>query len=206
MRVLVINLGNTSLLGGVFVGPRRVARFRAPVREAATPVGFARWVAPRVRGVIDRAGLCSVVPALTGPLTRRIERTFGVKPRLLDGAAPHGLRIGYRQPAELGTDRLAAALGAQAAYPGRNVIVVDCGTATTVTALTADGRLAGGAILHQVHLTANLVLSPPQAPAQPFENARGNTLALADETEQDVLGADAGMSQPARLICGQIED
>ena len=130
MRTLVLNLGNTSLFAGVFSDDRLTARFRVPIRQAATAQSFARLIARRVRGRIDCTALCSVVPALTTPVARYLERTFGVAPLVLTADAPHGLKIGYRRPRELGTDRLAAALGAQALFRRQNVIVVDCGTAT----------------------------------------------------------------------------
>ena len=134
-----------------------IARFRIPTREAATARGFARLVARRVRGRIDRAALCSVVPALTALVARHIKRTFGIAPQILTADTPHGLKIGYHRPRELGTDRLAAALGAQVLCPETNVIVVDCGTATTVTALRRDGVLAGGAIFPGLSLWADLL-------------------------------------------------
>ncbi|MDD3178863.1 MAG: type III pantothenate kinase [Opitutaceae bacterium] len=147
MRTLVLCIGNTSLFGGVFSGRRLMVRFRAPVREAATARGFTRHVPARARGRIGQAVFCSVVPSLTPKVSRLVQRTFGVAPRLLTTDSPHGLAIGYDRPKELGTDRLAAALGARALFPGQNVIVVDCGTTTTVTALRGDGTLLGGAIL-----------------------------------------------------------
>jgi len=157
MRTLVLNLGNTSLFAGAFSDGRLTARFRVPIRETVTARGFARLVARRVRGRIDRAVLCSVVPALTAPIARHIKHTFGIAPEVLTADAPHGFKIGYRRPRELGTDRLAAALGAQALFPGQNVIVVDCGTATTVTALRRDGVLPGGAIFPGLSLWADLL-------------------------------------------------
>jgi type III pantothenate kinase len=76
------------------------------------------------------------------------------------------LAIGYRQPRELGVDRLAAALGARQLWPRRNVIFVDFGTATTVTALTAGGRIAGGAIFPGFGLwTEMLAARTAQLPA-----------------------------------------
>ena len=133
------------------------ARFRVPIQEAATAHGLARLVARRVHGRIDRAALCSVVPALTASIVRHIERTFGVVPLVLSSAVPHRLTIGYRRPRELGTDRLAAALGARELFPKMNVIVVDCGTATTVTALGRDGVLQGGAIFPGLSLWAGVL-------------------------------------------------
>jgi type III pantothenate kinase len=96
---------------------------------------------------VDLVALCSVVPARTAMLVDIVRRLTDTDPRVLTAASPHGLAIGYRRPRELGTDRLAAALGARRLYPERNAIVVDCGTATTLTALRSDGTLLGGAIL-----------------------------------------------------------
>jgi type III pantothenate kinase len=96
-----------------------------------------------------------------------------VGPRVLSSASSLGLKVGYRRPGRLGADRIAGALGARAAFPGRNVIVVDCGTATTLTALSGDGVLLGGAILPGIGLwpemlaarTAQLPRVAPRRPA-----------------------------------------
>ncbi len=52
----------------------------------------------------------------------------------------------YRTPETLGGDRLAAAVGATVCYPGRNVLIVDFGTAVTVDLVTADRTYRGGCI------------------------------------------------------------
>ena len=39
-----------------------------------------------------------------------------------------------------------------------------------------------------------------------LEDARGDTLALADETEQQVLGADVVVVEPLRLVLGECQD
>lgn len=161
MRVLALNLGNTSLFAGLFSSGRLVRRLRLPTREAVTAQGFATLVGKLARRgrrgaapAFAAIALGSVVPAHTAALARRLTRAYGLAPRLLTAAAPHGLRLGYYRPPELGTDRLAAALGARARFPGQNVLVIDCGTAATLTALRADGLLAGGAILPGLALWA----------------------------------------------------
>lgn len=52
----------------------------------------------------------------------------------------------YLTPRTLGRDRLAAAVGAATLCPGRDVLVVDFGTAVTVDLVTADGTFRGGCI------------------------------------------------------------
>lgn len=58
-----------------------------------------------------------------------------------------GVSNGYRNPAQLGSDRWAALIGARALHGQRAVLVVCCGTATTIDLLTANGRFAGGCIM-----------------------------------------------------------
>jgi type III pantothenate kinase len=62
-----------------------------------------------------------------------------------------GVRNLYEHPAQLGTDRWAALIGARALYP-HTALVVMVGTAITVDVLYADGQFAGGLILPGVGL------------------------------------------------------
>ncbi|WP_019142145.1 type III pantothenate kinase [Noviherbaspirillum massiliense] len=66
-----------------------------------------------------------------------------------------GVRNQYRNPAQLGCDRFASAIGAHALFPGEALIVATCGTATTVDAVTADGVFLGGMILPGLGLMAS---------------------------------------------------
>lgn len=76
-----------------------------------------------------------------------------------------GLKNGYRNPGQLGCDRFAAAIGARALAPGRALIVATCGTATTIDAITPDGRFIGGLILPGLGLMArSLAQSASQLP------------------------------------------
>jgi len=161
MRTLVLGLGNSSLIGGVFDGARLVRSFRRAPHQR-----------PLERGHFDAVALCSVVPARTAVLVAWCENRLGLTPLVLTARAAHHLTLGYREPHRLGTDRLAAAVGGRALYPGKNVIVVDCGTATTVTALRRDGRLLGGAILPGLSLWGDALATrtaqlPRVAPARP---------------------------------------
>ncbi|AEG70385.1 type III pantothenate kinase (pantothenic acid kinase) (pank-III) [Ralstonia solanacearum Po82] len=62
-------------------------------------------------------------------------------------AAAAGLRNGYRDPAQLGTDRWVGAVGARHAWPDTALLLVTAGTATTLDIVTPDGLFAGGLIL-----------------------------------------------------------
>jgi len=60
--------------------------------------------------------------------------------------AADGVVNGYEQPSQLGADRWAALIAARGLHVG-TALVVNCGTATTIDVLQADGRFAGGLIL-----------------------------------------------------------
>lgn len=149
-RTLVFSIGNTTIFGGVFSGGRLVQTFRLAPGELGQ-------LSARVRGRIDAAAFCSVVPAATRAALGLVRRTWRIEPRVLTAESAHGLKIGYRRPRELGADRVASALGARVCGAGGNAIVVDCGTATTVTALRRDGTLLGGAIFPGFALWAEVL-------------------------------------------------
>ena len=162
---LALAIGNTSLFVGVFAGARLSLAFRLPPDELFR-------LPRRVPRTLSTAVLCSVVPAHTPDALRLIRRTWRLEAHVLDAVAPHGLAIGYRRPAELGADRVAAALGAHTRFPRRHVIVVDCGTATTVTALHRDGTVLGGAIFPGLSLWPGALVArtaqlPPVEPHRP---------------------------------------
>lgn len=52
----------------------------------------------------------------------------------------------YKTPSTLGSDRLMAAVGASAMFPGRNCLIFDFGTAITIDFVTAAGEFSGGNI------------------------------------------------------------
>ena len=87
------------------------------------------------------------------------------------------MRILYDHPREVGADRIATAIAAYARYGGP-AIVVDFGTATTFTAVSAEGDFLGGAIapgvgisvdalaLHAAQLRKVEIVRPPSVIAR----------------------------------------
>jgi type III pantothenate kinase len=92
-----------------------------------------------VAGAAMRASLSSLLAACG--LAPQALTWFASLPQLA------GVRNGYRNPAQLGCDRFAAAIGGHALAPRLPIIVATCGTATTIDAVDADGRFIGGMIV-----------------------------------------------------------
>ncbi|WP_290053157.1 type III pantothenate kinase, partial [uncultured Muribaculum sp.] len=64
----------------------------------------------------------------------------------LTSMLPLPITVDYATPATLGRDRIAAAAGAAALFPGQKVLVVDAGTAVTYDLVTQNAHFAGGSI------------------------------------------------------------
>jgi len=96
-----------------------------------------------------------------------------------------GIRNAYRNPAQLGCDRFAAAIGAHALCPGKAIVVANCGTATTIDAITAAGTFLGGMILPGLGLMAtSLAKNTAQLPqVKPGKLPEG----FADNTDDAIL-------------------
>ncbi len=63
-----------------------------------------------------------------------------------NGHTPIPVRLSYRTPETLGTDRIANAVGAQKLYSNQNVLIIDFGTCIKYDILTSEGVFMGGAI------------------------------------------------------------
>jgi type III pantothenate kinase len=70
----------------------------------------------------------------------------------LDHFTPIPLLNRYLTPETLGYDRIAAAVGAYTICPGKNVLVIDAGTAITYDIVTAKGEFLGGNISQGVDI------------------------------------------------------
>ncbi len=148
--LLCLDIGNTQIHGGVFDGEALLCQFRKSTQPLGSTdeVGIFLVSVLRENGVdpraVDRVALCSVVPAALHPVRGASKQYFGCEPFVLQAGVKTGLKVRYRNPLEVGADRIAGAIAATQRQPGRNLIVVDCGTATTFDVVTAAGDYLGG--------------------------------------------------------------
>jgi type III pantothenate kinase len=154
---LLIDVGNTFLKWGLFrptaggqAHDNRVESGHALHEEiTALPAQFAKLPTPAKIVISNVAG------------TRIRASTIRVLETWPDAPAPYwlvpqdvqcGVTNSYRNPAQLGSDRWAALIGARHLMGPRSVMVVVCGTATTIDFLSADGLFKGGMIMPGVGL------------------------------------------------------
>lgn len=150
--LLCLDVGNSQLFGGVYDGQDLKATFRRTSSNRASSDEFGTFFRAVLRenGLapeqIDMAGICSVVPDALHSLRNCFRKYFRFEPFLLQPGVKTGLKIRYRNPLEVGADKIANAIGGLARFPGRNLLIVDFGTATTICAVTKDKEYLGGII------------------------------------------------------------
>lgn len=73
-------------------------------------------------------------------------KVFGCPIVWFNNSTPCPLKIKYGTPGTLGPDRIAAAVGAWSKSPGRNILVIDAGSAITYDIVDNKGNFLGGNI------------------------------------------------------------
>jgi len=135
---LIVDIGNTLVKLAVMergecVAERRAERFLpGMLEELLAEYAIEKAIVSSTRG--DASQVAAMI-------RHRVPRTVVFGPQ-----TPAPIRSDYLTPGTLGCDRLAAAVGATTLCPGRNVLIVDCGTAVTFDLVTADGVFRGGNI------------------------------------------------------------
>src|SRR6266567_3614063 len=157
--LLALDVGNSQIFGGVYDGEDLKTTFRRTSSIRASSDEFATFFRAMLRenGIdpeqIDMAGICSVAPDAVHSLRNCFRKYFRFEPFLLQPGVKTGLKIRYRNPLEVGADKIANAVGAVEQFPARNILIVDFGTATTLCAITSDREYLGGIITPGIHIS-----------------------------------------------------
>jgi len=150
--IICLDVGNTQIFGGVFKDGALVSTFRKSSTNIASSDEFGLFLRAVLRESgydpleVQRVAICSVVPNFVHSLRAACIKYFGGEPFLLQPGVKTGLKINYRNPVEVGADRIANAVGAVHRFPDTNLIILDLGTASTFCAVSADRQYLGGAI------------------------------------------------------------
>jgi type III pantothenate kinase len=181
--LLVIDVGNTNTVLGVFAKVAKVAPGRsvpAPMAHSRYELLVANWrVATVATQTVDEYGvlfrnlfamdnievkgihgivISSVVPPLDSTLRQVCERYFNVKPLFIGPGIKTGMPVLYENPAEVGADRIVNSVAAFEKFGGP-CITVDFGTATTFDCVTAKGEYQGGVICPGIKISAEALFS-----------------------------------------------
>ena len=155
--ILAVDVGNTNIVLGCVEDKKILNTVRVRTEAGTTEAEYAI----KLRSLfgfydIDARGfegaiLSSVVPSVTEPLRLAIERLTGVGCLVVGSGMKTGLNVRVDDPGTVAGDLIVGAVAAMHFY-GTPVIVMDLGTATTITLVDRSSAFRGGAILPGVKL------------------------------------------------------
>ncbi len=179
--ILAIDCGNTHItLGCVDACNTASHVFRLSTDTRETEYGYAAKIgqilamqeidAARLAG----AAISCVVPQLTDVLVRAARLLTGREPLVVGAGVKTGLHIAINDPGTVAADLVVSAVAAKEFYP-LPAVIVDMGTATTVSAVDTKGRFIGcaiapGAMLslealaQKTALLPHIEITPPRSP------------------------------------------
>ena len=157
--VLCLDIGNSQMYGGIFRDDELCFDFHRVTNEAISSdeLGLFLTMLLRENGYnpseVRAVAYCSVVPDLNPVLDKCCRRYFKTEPFSLQAGVKSGLKIRYSNPHELGSDMIANAIAGIEKYPGRDLLIFDFATATTICGVNAGGEYLGGALLPGMKIT-----------------------------------------------------
>lgn len=143
--LLTLDRGNSALKADVWKGDTIVETVVMP------PASIIRQLKCLVnRHHLKAAMYCSVTD--DGSQINEVFDEADIPFMFMTKESPMSLTIDYKTPESLGVDRIAGCAGAHHLFPGKELLVVDLGTAITYDRVTSDGHFIGGNIAPGVSL------------------------------------------------------
>ena len=162
--VLAIDIGNTNIVIGCFDDEKIIFRERLSTNHTATVLEYAVTIKTafemheikkeRIQGSI----ISSVVPAVTSTVKMAIEKYLGIASLVIGPGIKTGLSIMIDNPSQLGSDLVVDAVAGISEYP-TPLIIIDMGTATTVSVINKDKQYIGGMIIPGLAVSHDALIS-----------------------------------------------
>jgi type III pantothenate kinase len=204
--ILAVDIGNTHIVMGCMENFNIIQMARVTTNKLKTDFEYAMDIRHMFEvfsidaSLIDGAIISSVVPPLTNNMSNAIHMATGITPLVVGKGVKTGVNILIDDPATTGADLVAAAAGALKLYEPP-LIVIDMGTATTMTVLDKKGAFIGGSISPGVALGLSALSSGtsqlPNISFEPPERCVG-TNTIDSMKSGNILGA-------ASMIDGMID-
>ncbi len=149
--LLTIDIGNTLIDFGLWKGEELTLVYQAAAKPIRSEDEYRSVVELFLQSKridpheVDDAILSSVVPPLATIFRKITLDVFGIRPKVVGPRLKTGIAIRTDNPAEVGADLVADAVGGLARY-GTNLFLADLGTANKFIYVDQNGAFAGCAI------------------------------------------------------------
>ena len=176
--ILAIDIGNSNIVMGCIDNDEILFRERVSTNHTATDLEYAAnmKMAMDMHGIdpktIDGAIISSVVPSVTNTCKKAVEKYLGVNVKVVGPGIKTGLSIVIDNPAQLGSDLVVDAVAGINEYPAP-MILIDMGTATTVSVIDNNKNYLGGMIMTGMAVSTDALISrTAQLPKIAFEKPK----------------------------------
>ncbi|MBQ7174115.1 MAG: type III pantothenate kinase [Lachnospiraceae bacterium] len=151
--ILAVDMGNSNIKIGVAKDPRNIIEERVTTSYNKSSLEYATDIMSVLnfhdicKEDLEGAIVSSVVPPLTGIFSSAIRKVLGLEPMVVCPEMKMDISLKrFKYPKGVGADLI---VGAEAAYTHYQApcIIVNLGTATTITAVDSKGDFRGGLIL-----------------------------------------------------------
>ena len=162
--LLVVDVGNTNTVLGLYDGERLVHDFRIATAKGRTSDEYHVLLLNLLqllgvkRSDVRASILASVVPSLNDTVINAVDRAFDHEIMIVGPGIKTGMPVLAENPREVGADRIVNSVAAYERVQ-RAAIVVDFGTATTFDCISDKGEYLGGAIAPGMQISANALFA-----------------------------------------------
>lgn len=162
--ILAIDMGNTNIVIGCIDDDKVYFEERLATDLSKTELEYVVVFKTvlELYGIdsksISGAIISSVVPQLVNIIRSAVEKLIDITPMVVGPGVKTGLNILMDEPRRVGSDLIVDAVAAIKEY-GAPVIVIDMGTATTMSVVDAKGNYVGGVILPGIRVSLDALVS-----------------------------------------------
>ena len=173
--LLAIDVGNTNIVLGCFEEDTILFRERLSTNQQATDLEYISGIKMALdmhgieKDLIQDAIISSVVPSVTATLREAVGKYIHKRVMVVNPGIRTGLSILIDNPAQLGSDLVVDAVASLQEYPAP-MIIIDMGTATTLSVINEKKQYIGGVITTGMAVSVDALVSrTSQLPKISFE-------------------------------------
>ena len=162
--ILALDMGNTNIVVGCIDSEKTYFVERLTTNHNKTSTEYAI----NIKNILEIHGICtadiegsilsSVVPPLNAAISSAVKKILGHHPMLVGSGIKTGMNILMDNPKTVGSDLIVDAVAAIRDYPCP-IIVIDMGTATTMSVVDPAGNYIGGTILPGLRISLDTLSS-----------------------------------------------
>lgn len=162
--ILAIDIGNTNIVAGCIQGDEIlfVERIKTDTSKTALEYVVLFQALMHLHDIektdIEGAVISSVVPPINTTIIGAVEKMYGITPILVGPGVKTGVNILVDDPATVGADLIVDAV-AGLKYYGAPLIMIDMGTATTISVLDKNKNYIGGMIMPGVRVSMDSLVN-----------------------------------------------